>query len=237
MGGPGGTEPPGEGGLRDHVGGGGGLGFGGFGLLDQLFVDHFGGLVDERAGTEHDLDRVGGGELAAGSRDPALARQGGYGDVPRQAPLQPQQPLEVRAQDQLLQVPVDEHLDRFFAEAVVVALRLTVFGAGAGDQRAGRRARTQGQRERHPARRQQDRREQHRSRAPRGASRERGQQPGAHSIPRGPTDSPDRNWRTNGFSDANSSWAGPDSTILPFHSTEMCSATRRALMMSWVITT
>ena len=58
-----------------------------------------------------------------------------------------------------------------------------------------------------------------------------------YSIPNGPADSPARNWRTNGFSDANRSSAGPDSTIRPFHSTEMCSATRRALMMSCVITT
>ena len=55
-------------------------------------------------------------------------------------------------------------------------------------------------------------------------------------MPRGPIDSPERNWRTNGFSEANSSCAGPVSTIRPFHSTEMCSATRRALMMSCVIT-
>ena len=58
-----------------------------------------------------------------------------------------------------------------------------------------------------------------------------------YSIPSGPCDSPERNWRTNGFSELNSSSAGPDSTIRPFHSTEMCSATRRALMMSCVITT
>ena len=60
---------------------------------------------------------------------------------------------------------------------------------------------------------------------------------GRYSIPSGPCDSPERNWRTNGFSELNRSSAGPDCTIRPFHSTEMCSATRRALMMSWVMTT
>ena len=58
-----------------------------------------------------------------------------------------------------------------------------------------------------------------------------------HSIPSGPWDSPERNWRTKALSESNSSSAGPDSTMRPFHSTEMCSATRRALMMSWVMTT
>ena len=62
--------------------------------------------------------------------------------------------------------------------------------------------------------------------------------PGAvcHSIPRGPWASPERNWRTNWLSELNSSDAGPDSTILPFQSTAMKSATRRADMMSCVIT-
>ena len=58
-----------------------------------------------------------------------------------------------------------------------------------------------------------------------------------HSIPSGPWDAPARNWRTNGLSESNSSSAGPDSTIRPFHSTAMYSATRLADMMSWVMTT
>ena len=58
-----------------------------------------------------------------------------------------------------------------------------------------------------------------------------------HSIPSGPCDAPARNWRTNWLSELNSSSAGPDSTIRPFHSTAMYSATRLADMMSWVITT
>ena len=60
---------------------------------------------------------------------------------------------------------------------------------------------------------------------------------GGYSMPSGPWDSPERNWRTKALSELKSSSAGPDSTIRPFHSTEMCSATRRALMMSWVMTT
>src|SRR3954454_7017480 len=52
-----------------------------------------------------------------------------------------------------------------------------------------------------------------------------------YSIPSGPCDSPDRNWRTKALSELNSSSAGPDSTIRPFQRTELCSATRRALMM------
>src|SRR3954468_24798104 len=56
-------------------------------------------------------------------------------------------------------------------------------------------------------------------------------------MPSGPCASPDRNWRTNGLSELKSSSAGPDSTIRPFHSTAMYSATRRALMMSCVMTT
>ena len=58
-----------------------------------------------------------------------------------------------------------------------------------------------------------------------------------HSIPSGPWDAPARNWRTNWLSELNSSSAGPDSTIRPFHSTAMYSATRLADMMSCVITT
>jgi hypothetical protein len=58
-----------------------------------------------------------------------------------------------------------------------------------------------------------------------------------YSIPSGPREAPDRNWRTNMLSELNSSSAGPDSTMRPFHSTAMYSATRFADMMSWVITT
>ena len=60
---------------------------------------------------------------------------------------------------------------------------------------------------------------------------------GRYSMPSGPREAPDRNCRTNMLSELNSSSAGPDSTIRPFHSTLMCSATRLADMMSWVMTT
>ena len=59
---------------------------------------------------------------------------------------------------------------------------------------------------------------------------------GRYSIPSGPWASPERNCLTNWLSELNSSVAGPDSTIRPFHRTAMKSATRRADMMSWVIT-
>ena len=58
-----------------------------------------------------------------------------------------------------------------------------------------------------------------------------------HSMPSGPFEAPDRNWLTNWLSESKSSSAGPDSTIRPFHSTAMYSATRLAVMMSWVMTT
>ena len=59
----------------------------------------------------------------------------------------------------------------------------------------------------------------------------------SHSIPSGPADSPERNWRTKGFSEANSSARGPIPRSVRRHRIEMCSATRRAERMSWVITT
>ena len=59
----------------------------------------------------------------------------------------------------------------------------------------------------------------------------------SYSMPSGPCEAPDRNWRTNWLSESKSSSAGPDSTIRPFHSTAMYSATRLADMMSCVITT
>src|SRR3954468_15077347 len=58
-----------------------------------------------------------------------------------------------------------------------------------------------------------------------------------YSMPSGPRASPERNCRTNWLSELNNSSAGPDSTILPFHRIAMYSATRRADMMSCVITT
>ncbi len=51
-------------------------------------------------------------------------------------------------------------------------------------------------------------------------------------MPSGPTGSPARNWRTNGFSDPNISSRPPDWTMPPFQSTAMYSPIRRALAMS-----
>ena len=62
-------------------------------------------------------------------------------------------------------------------------------------------------------------------------------QGGSHSMPRGPREAPERNCRTNMLSELKSSSAGPDSTMRPFHSTAMYSATRLADMMSCVMTT
>ena len=61
--------------------------------------------------------------------------------------------------------------------------------------------------------------------------------PECYSMPSGPREAPERNCRTNMLSELNSSSAGPDSTMRPFHSTAMYSATRLADMMSCVITT
>ena len=83
------------------------------------------------------------------------------------------------------------------------------------------------------AEQQQPRRE----RDDQGECEDRGGAGDRHSIPSGPWDAPARNWRTNWLSELNSSSAGPDSTIRPFHSTAMYSATRFADMMSCVITT
>ncbi len=68
-------------------------------------------------------------------------------------------------------------------------------------------------------------------------SRYRAEALAAHSMPSGPREAPERNCRTNMLSELNSSSAGPDSTMRPFHSTAMYSATRFADMMSCVITT
>ena len=68
-------------------------------------------------------------------------------------------------------------------------------------------------------------------------SRYRAEALDAHSMPSGPREAPERNCRTNMLSELNSSSAGPDSTMRPFHSTAMYSATRLADMMSCVITT
>ena len=72
-------------------------------------------------GSEDDLHRVRAGELPARTVRAALGGQRGGWDVARQASLQPDQPLDVGAQHELLQVALDQHRDRLFAEAAVEA--------------------------------------------------------------------------------------------------------------------
>ena len=55
------------------------------------------------------------------------------------------------------------------------------------------------------------------------------------SIESGPVTSALRNCATKAFSESKSSSLGPDSTILPFHSTARKSAIRRAVLRSWLI--
>ena len=55
------------------------------------------------------------------------------------------------------------------------------------------------------------------------------------SIESGPLMSALRNCETKALSESNSSSFGPDSTILPFHSTARKSAIRRAVLRSWLI--
>ena len=198
-----------------------------------------GRLVDERAGPEHDLHGLRARELPARPvrRRPRPA-SAARGDVARQAALEPGEPLDVRAQHQLLQVALDEHRDRLFAEAPVEALGGPVLGARARHERARRRA-SGAARSASAARAEPERRSRPRSpaaaaaprrrRAPRGCARSSQQKassaqhgaPATESTPcpRGPADSPERNWRTNGFSEANSSsrGAGFDDPALPQH--------------------
>ena len=58
----------------------------------------------------------------------------------------------------------------------------------------------------------------------------------AQSIVSGPSADPLRNWRTNGFSEANIFAASPASTIRPRHSRAMYSPICRAEAMLWVTT-
>ena len=115
--------------------------------------------------------------------------------------------------------------DRAPADLHVVALhQLTARSRRSACTRARSRA---SRRCRSPARR----------RARRRSGRRCGRASNDHSMPSGPLEAPDRNWLTNWLSESKSSSAGPDSTIRPFQRTAMYSATRLALMMSWVMTT
>ncbi len=113
------------------------------------------------------------------------------GHVARQASLEPEQPHDVRAQHELLQVALHEHLDRLFAEAASrsagwrgsreLELETNVLVAAVGLQPQRERCASEpeherdGEHERAPAERRR-RRERRRS----GAA--------AHSIPSGPAD-------------------------------------------------
>ena len=148
-----------------------------------------------------------------------------------ETPLEPQQPPQVRGQDKPLQIPLGKDDHGFFAEVPLDLLGRLVAGGIRVDQRvvaasvgscvAATPAAT--------ARRTDT--AEHR---PCMADR-----PGrdcAQSIESGPVTSALRNWWTNWFSESNSSSLGPDSTILPFQSTAMKSAIRRAVLRSWLIT-
>ncbi len=145
----------------------------------QLLLDLFGGLVEEGAGAEHDLDRAEFRQPPARSVHAALVRERRARHAPGEASLEAEQPLEVRTEHQLLQVAVDEHRDGLFAELAVEGLCAPVGGARSRDEAAGRSARLQPQRE-HGADDPQHRGEgQHEWRPPRGATGERGEQPRA----------------------------------------------------------
>ena len=154
------------------------LRFGLLGLAGQLFVDLFGRLVHERPRAEHHLHRLRPRQLPARSARPSLRRQRAHRHVARQAPLEPHQLVDVRAQQQLLQAAPHDHVHGLFAEALVVALRRPVLRAGARHERARARARTQPQRERRaPQRKRRD----NRDRQPRlagHAPHEGGEEPG-----------------------------------------------------------
>jgi hypothetical protein len=152
------------------------------GLVGELFVDLIDGLVDERPGAEDDLDGVLFRELPARSASPALGRERGRRNVAGEAPLEPDQPIDVFAQHELLQASLDEHLDRLFAEVLIEALRVLVLRARARDERARRRGRLQPQREPGSGETEHDRHGDHQSRTLGGTAGERGEETrGVHS--------------------------------------------------------
>ena len=104
--------------------------------------------VDERARAEHDLRGPRAAELRAGAARPARLRRA-RGDAAREAALEREQPLEVLAEQELLQVAADEHDDRVVAEALAQGLRRGVARAVGADERvdAGVGLKAQGRRE------------------------------------------------------------------------------------------
>ncbi len=97
------------------------------------------------------------------------------GTLPDRHPSRPSQPLDVRAQHQLLQVALHQHRDRLFAEAAVEALRVLVFAARARYERVRRRRRMQPQGQRRGAQREHHRDRDHRPR-PSGRTARQGRQ-------------------------------------------------------------
>jgi hypothetical protein len=169
----GGAQPALQRSPRDGAFGLLGLRLGLLALAGQLFVDLVGRLVDERARPEHDLHGVTVRELAARPVHAALPRERRDGHVARQAALQADQPLQVFAQHELLQVAFDEHLDRLFAEVLIEALGVAVLRARARDERARRRRRLQPQRERRAGQAEHDRHGHDQARAARSRAGQR----------------------------------------------------------------
>ena len=184
------------------------------------------------------------GRRSAASRE-ALRR-----DVARQAALEPDQARRDRGQDRPLEVALDEDDHGVVAELLLEALgRLEA--SLERDRRACRCRRSARAAARTPPRRAQsdpDRPPARRAGAARDRARPGApkRSPPQHELSlrhaagvtrrhrwaltrrrratpsrAGPAASPARNWPTNWLSELNNSLAGPDSTIRPFHSTEM----------------
>jgi len=117
----------------------------------QLGVELAGGLVDEGPGPDHGLDGARLAERAAGTAGAAHLRQALGGDVARQAALEPGEALEVGAEDELLQIALDEYRDGLFAEVLIETLRGPVVGARTAHEGVGGGAGMQAERHHRPA--------------------------------------------------------------------------------------
>jgi hypothetical protein len=152
--------------LASRLGRAGGLLLRGGLALAQLVEDPVDRGVDERRRPEHDLRRLGLGDLAAYGRqaaEPLLVVR----DVAGQAALQPQEAAEVVGQHGLRQLAAHQHHHRVVAEVLLEALGRLEAVRVAVDERVGRGARLKPQRERGAAQRQQRSHGQHRQRAAR----------------------------------------------------------------------
>ena len=118
-----------------------------FGQPPQLVVDLDDGLVEERRRAGEELDRAHLGQFGAGTWD----RLSPLRHLAREAALEPQQPEEVVAEDELRQFALDEDDDRFFAEVLANLLRRL----GGGEEGSARvRSASVGSRWRRPQQRQ-----------------------------------------------------------------------------------